>query len=180
MKVYFREHNNTLAEELYAHLEFKVGIMLEMITLYTINKSIENNPITNRYHGSDAPLYDMKIYEIQNLVFTHFISTIESTLRKFVLAQGFGHEKIILNQILEFLHKKHYITQEHLHLWNGLRQMRNAVVHYDSKAHTTDSYHYSRELDVSLKEGQVMESTDLYSQLKLMEWMAFNVKEIIS
>ena len=180
MKVYFRSQNNTIAEELYAHLEFKVGIMTEMTSFYMLHDEMEGHPSIQRYHGEESSLNDMKIYEVQNLLLTHFISIIESSLRKFLLANGVTNKMIILHQILEYLYKHKYINEEELHLWSGIRQIRNAVTHYEHHSHVSDTYHFSQELEITLKNAKAIESHDLFSDLKLMEWMAYSVKNILT
>ena len=177
-KVYFREQKNTLAEELFSHLEYKVGMMHDMIFYYVMVDISEGHPLTKRYHGEDAPVNEMKIYEVQNLVLPHFISIIESSFRQLVLEER-GKELLILNQILEHLFMQKRITKNQLHLWSGIRQVRNAVVHYDGHARISDSYHYSDELVLALKENRSIYTTDLFQALKLMEWMAYNVREIV-
>ena len=178
MKVYFRGHRNQLAEELYAHLGFKVGIMYEMIIVYVLSDTIEGHPTIERYHGKDTFVNEMKIYEIQNLIFPHFVSVIESSLRVLLLKHKKRNQIMILHTILEHLLRKKLITKSQMHLWDGIRHMRNAVVHYSSVARVSDVFQYYDDFQIVLKEGETIYTDNLYQDLKLMEWMAYNVKDI--
>jgi len=179
-KVQYREAGNQTAEELYAYLAFKVGMMYEMTVLYAIDSTLFESVLTARYHGSDANATEMKIYEVQNLILPHFISIIESSLRQMISKKKANTPMMILNDILLWLHKKRIITDEQLHLWTGIRQIRNAVVHYNRRSMVTDTYHFSDELIFDLKKGESFATTDLFQDFKLMEWMAYHVEPIVS
>jgi len=178
MKVFFRENNQKIAEELFAHLEFKAGMMYEMSLFYFLNDELEGHPTMKRYHGEDASIAKMKILEVQNLLVTHFISTIESSLRKSLLNKGYTNKMMILNHILEDLFKEKIISKNKLHLWTGVRQIRNAIVHYEHHSHVSDTYRFSDELVIELKNGDPMTSTNIFEYLYLMEWMAYEVRNI--
>jgi len=178
-KVYFRSQNNTLAEHLFSHLEFKAGIMYEQSLFYIQNDVIEQHPFIKNIEGVNMPVLNMKIYEVQNLIFTHYLSIIESSLRKCLLQKKIGTRLMILNTIINHLYDLKIITKKQHHLWHGIRQIRNAIVHYDSEAHLSETYHFYSGLHIELKNGQSLETEDIFEALKLMEWMTFCINDIV-
>jgi len=179
MKVYFRSQNNVLAEHLFSHLEFKVGMMYEQSMFYLQSDILSNHEVIKNIEGQNLPIVNMKIYEVQNLVITHYISIIESSLRKFLLQIKIGSKMMILNEIIEHLHDLKFIDKKEKHLWHGIRQIRNAIVHYDGEAHVSDRYDFTKELSICLSKGNQLATTDIFEALKLMEWMTYSTRQIV-
>lgn len=178
-KVHFRSQHQTIAEELFSYLEFKVGIMFEMIVFYSLEKTI-SDPILPRYHADAIPANAMKIHEVQHLILPQVISVIESSLRHIINTKRKSMHPMMLAEILEWLYKKKIINSRQVHLWTGIRQIRNAIVHYSRHATVTDTYVFSENLVIKLENSQkIASTTDLYEDAKLIEWMIFDVRNIV-
>lgn len=179
MKFYYRSIHHDIAEKLFAYLEFKVGIMYEMSVFYACNDVIENRPVVQSYQDNqEFPVYAMKIYEVQNLVLTHFISIIESSLRSLLFVNGYTNKKMVMGEILDALLTENLISKQEFYLWSGVRHIRNAIVHYDKHAHVSQTYRFTGELVIKLKDSKALTSNDTFEYVKLMEWMAYSVRRV--
>lgn len=116
---------------------------------------------------------------MQTLVFTHYVSLIESSLREKIISDTNKHKKIPLNEILQYLHKKRIINDEQLLLWTGIRHLRNAIVHYDTKPSVSMNLKYEEDLIIGFKQDTPRRTTSMYEDFKLMRWMTYNVEPLM-
>lgn len=178
-KVFFRQRNNTIAEELFAYLAFKIGIMLETIIFYTSFAQESDYKILKTYHTKEMPVLNMKLFEIQHLILPQFISIIESKLREWLQQKGYTKKDLLLCDILKCLYKNKLINQEQLHLWSGIRHIRNSSVHYNQYSKVTNTYKFTPKLILILKENKPISSNDLFQDFHLMQWMAKDIKKVL-
>jgi len=180
-KVHYRHKNNFIAEKLFSYLEVKIGMLVDHISMCLMEENRYGRKITQKYpeKSIDISLTEVKIKEIQTLIFTHYVSLMESSLREKIVGETGENEKILLNDILKHLHKKRKIDNNQLHLWTGMRHLRNAIVHYDTKPRVTLELKYEEDLVISLKKDTPRHTTDLYEGFRLMRWMTYNIEPLV-
>lgn len=112
-KLYFRQHNNTIGEELYTYLAYKVGVMYEMMDMYIFKEMVSPQGIVTLHHGVDVPMLYSKLFEVQTLFITHYISLIESMLRKSIQNITKKQDDILISEtsILHALNKSNDINE---------------------------------------------------------------------
>lgn len=179
-KVYYRSQDNRKEEIFFSDLEFKANIMCENSKYYFfVSLETKHQEVVDIYNKKRY-LVDMKIDEEQNKTYTHYISVIESYLRSNLINNNVVRkDNVKLNEIIEYLYKNNVINKNQKHLWDGIRQMRNAIVHYNSISRINADYYFYNGLSISIKKGKLIVREDLYEHLKLMEWMTFEVNKII-
>ncbi len=180
-KVHYRHKNNIIAEKLFAYFEVKIGMLVDHISIAMMEADKYGRKITQVYPNTsvNVSITDVKIKEIQTLIITHYISLIESSLREKIVSETGKNKKILLNDILLYLYKKRKINDKQLHLWTGIRHLRNAIVHYDTKPRASMRLKYSKDLIIVLNKNKTRQTTDLYEDFKLMKWMTYNVEPLV-
>jgi len=186
-KVYYRQKNNRIAEKMFAYFEFKIGMLVDHISMALMEDEIHGSPIVPRCPDNVMiSVTDAKIKEIQTLIITHYISIVESSLREKIVKQTKKKKKILLNDILIYMHKKEKITDKELYLWTGIRHIRNAIVHYDSKPTVSMKFKYKfkpyelgNNFTIKLVKDDGIFTQDLFQDFRVMQWITYNVERMI-
>lgn len=181
-KVFYGYKNDFISEKLFSYLEFKVGVMFEYISICLIERNQFGDISAQKYPktSENISLTEMKIREIQTIIFTHYISIIESSLREKMVKKSDKYKRILLNDILLYLYKKEKLNTEDFHLWTGIRHLRNAIVHYDRKPSISMSLRHEKELIIELEKGKSISSLHVYENFKQMRWMTHNIEALIA
>ena len=121
---------------------------------------------TKRKHGTSIML-------VHRMTFIEMMSAIEFFFKEYIAENpekvGTLNKRASLKELLELLREKTFLSEQNHEKWDGLRELRNAIVHNDGNPRVCQSHEYKK-ATLELKEGIVVESNLLLFP-NIMDWM---------